>query len=78
MLKDLQLYLMELMLETGHLERSRLDRYRQRVISQVREKLEQGFWTSFKLQDLKEMTAKIDEIDMVPHMMANRLMDQTK
>ena len=69
---------MELMLETGHLERRRLDRYRQRVMSQVREKLEQGFWTSFKLQDLKEMTAKIDEIDMVPHMMANRLMDQTK
>ena len=69
---------MELMLETGHLERRRLDRYRQRVMSQVREKLEQGFWTSFKLQDLKEMTAKIDEIDMVPHMMANKLMDQTK
>ena len=69
---------MDLMLETGHLERRRLDRYRQRVMSQVREKLEQGFWTSFKLQDLKEMTAKIDEIDMVPHMMANRLMDQTK
>ena len=69
---------MELMLETGHLERRRLDRYRQRVMSQVREKLEQGFWTGVKLQDLKEMTAKIDEIDMVPHMMANRLMDQTK
>ena len=69
---------MELMLETGHLERRRLDRYRQRVMSQVREKLEQGFWTSFKLQDLKEMTAKIDELDIVPHMMANRLMDQTK
>ena len=46
-------------------------------MSQVREKLEQGFWTSFKLQDLKEMTAKIEEIDMVPHIMANRLMDQT-
>ena len=47
-------------------------------MSQVREKLEKGFWTGLKLQDLKEMTAKIDEIDMVPHMMANRLMDQTK
>ena len=69
---------MGLMLETGHLERRRLDRYRQRVMSQVREKLEKGFWTGLKLQDLKEMTAKIDEIDMVPHMMANRLMDQTK
>ncbi len=69
---------MELMLETGHLERRRLDRYRQRVMSQVREKLEQGFWTGVKLQDLKKMTAKIDEIDTVPHIMANRLMDQTK
>ena len=68
---------MELMFETGHIERRRLERYRQRVMSQVREKLEQGFWTSFKLQDLKEMTAKIEEIDMVPHIMANRLMDQT-
>ena len=47
-------------------------------MSQVRERLEQGFWTGVKLQDLKEMTAKIDEIDMVPHMMANRLMDLTK
>ena len=75
--KGMELH-MELMLETGHLERRRLDRYRQRVMSQVREKLEKGFWTGLKLQDLKEMTAKIDEIDMVPHMMANRLMDQTK
>ena len=69
---------MDLMLETGHLERRRLDRYRQRVMNQVREKLEKEFWTGLKLQDLKEMTAKIDEIDMVPHMMANKLMDQTK
>ena len=69
---------MELMLETGHLEHRRLDRYRQRVMSQVREKLEKQFWTGVKLQDLKEMTSKIDEINMVPHMMANKLMDKTK
>ena len=66
-----------LMSDTGHLETRQLDRYRQRVLSLVRQDLENSFWTSEKVDLLNEMTDSIDQINKVPHAMAQELLSES-
>ena len=66
-----------LMSDTGHLETRQLDRYRQRVLSLVRQDLENSFWTSEKVDLLNEMTDSIDQINKVPHAMAHELLSES-
>ncbi|MDP6169644.1 MAG: methylmalonyl Co-A mutase-associated GTPase MeaB [Candidatus Marinimicrobia bacterium] len=62
------------MMDAGHLDDRRLERYRQRVLSLVRGELEDSFWTNSKVELLRRMTESIDQISMVPHAMAKRLL----
>ena len=66
-----------LMSDTGHLETRQLDRYRQRVLSLVRQDLENSFWTNEKVDLLNEMTDSIDQINKVPHAMAQELLSES-
>ena len=66
-----------LMSDTGHLETRQLDRYRQRVLGLVRQNLENSFWTSEKVDLLNEMTDSIDQINKVPHEMAQELLGES-
>ena len=66
-----------LMSDTGHLETRQLDRYRQRVLGLVRQNLENSFWTSEKVNLLNEMTDSIDQINKVPHAMAQELLGES-
>ena len=66
-----------LMSDTGHLETRQLDRYRQRVLGLVRQNLENSFWTSEKVDLLNEMTDSIDQINKVPHAMAQELLGES-
>ena len=66
-----------LMSDTGHLETRQLDRYRQRVLGLVRQNLENSFWTSEKVHLLNEMTYSIDQINKVPHAMAQELLGES-
>lgn len=67
----------ELMSDTGHLEDRKLDRYRQRVMSLVRQNLENSFWTNRRVSLLNEMTDSIDQINKVPHAMAQELLSDS-
>ena len=69
---------LELMSDAGHLNDRRLERYRQRVLSLVRGELEDSFWTNSKIGLLKRMTESIDQITMVPHALANRLLGDSE
>ena len=76
LIKGMELHV-TLMSDTGHLETRQLDRYRQRVLSLVRQDLENSFWTSEKVDLLNEMTDSIDQINKVPHAMAHELLSES-
>ena len=69
---------MKLMSDAGYLNDRRLERYRQRVLSLVRGELEDSFWTNSKIGLLKRMTESIDQITMVPHALAKRLLSDSE
>ncbi len=66
------------MSQEGYLDRKRLERFRQRVGILVREELEKSFWSSEKINLLKSLTKKINQISKVPHSMAKKLLDDSK
>jgi len=61
------------MKEIGHLDKRRLERYRQRVLALVRETLEASFWTDEKIELLYKVSNTSD-IVVAPHIMAQTLM----
>ena len=67
----------ESMSKAGELDNKRLERYRKRVLDLVRGELENSFWTSSKMDLLKSMTARIDQITKVPHAMAHELLSDS-
>jgi len=62
------------MMKSGHLNNRRKDRYRQRVLDCVREKLENNFWTEDKREILETSTLEIENISKAPHIMAEDLL----
>ena len=62
--------------KSGELDRRRKGRYKDRVLSHVREKLEKDFWTEDKKMLLENSALKIDGISKAPHVMADDLLSQ--
>ena len=65
----------KLMSDLGHLDERRLERYRQRVLSLVTNALEKSFWTKERFDYLNNLTDTIDKINKVPHLMADKLLN---
>ena len=65
----------KLMSDLGHLDERRLERYRQRVLSLVTDALEKSFWTKERFDYLNNLTDTIDKINRVPHLMADKLLN---
>ncbi|MFL2982875.1 MAG: methylmalonyl Co-A mutase-associated GTPase MeaB [Candidatus Neomarinimicrobiota bacterium] len=62
---------------SGHLDQKRLERYRQRVLDLITNELEKSFWTKQRLNHLNKLTDNIDKINMVPHLLANILLNDS-
>ena len=65
----------KLMSDLGYLDKRRLERYRQRVLSLVTNALEKSFWTKERFDYLNNLTDTIDKINKVPHLMADKLLN---
>ena len=58
----------------GVLEFRRLERYRKRVYDIIRNRLEDSFWSSDKIDQLHQFTKKVDRTTTSPHVMAKNLL----
>ena len=64
--------------KNGNLNNRRLNRYRQRVLGSIREKLESTFWTDDKTLLLENATKNLEQISLAPHEMAQQILNQSK
>ena len=55
-----------------------MNRYRQRVLGFIREKLESTFWTDDKTLLLENATKNLEQISLAPHEMAQQILNQSK
>ena len=62
--------------KSGELNKRKEDRYKERVLAHVRERLEENFWTEDKKMLLENSALKIDSICKAPHVMADDLLSQ--
>ncbi len=68
---------LDIMSKEGYLSIRRLKRYRQRVLTLVREELEKSFWTEKKIKALEQSTKRLEQIVVAPHMMAFELLKKS-
>ena len=71
--KGIESYL-DLINNKGILESRRLERYRKRVYDIIRNRLEDSFWSSDKIDQLHQFTKKLDRTTIAPHVMAKNLL----